>query len=92
MVEIKLPADSSLFIKDKSFVKAGGLLAELPLKNQQTTQARKNISASHSGEIILQKNLNIAWVLEGELYDIPSNSFVNNFEINQNCNKARLYF
>ena len=87
MVEIKLPADSSLFIKDKSFVKAGDLLAELPLKNQQTTQARKNISASHSGEIILQKNLNIAWILEGELYDIPSNSFVNNFEINQKTEK-----
>ena len=87
ITETKLPADSSIFIKDKSFVKEGDLLAELPLKNQQTTQARKNINAPHSGEVILQKNSNTAWILEGELYDIPNNSFINNFKIDQKTSK-----
>ena len=86
-IETKLPADSSIFIKNKSFVKAGDLLAELPVKNQQTTQARKNITANHSGEVLIEKDSNIAWILEGALYDIPNNSCINLFEKDQTTSK-----
>merc|ERR1712023_155933 len=86
-IETKLPADSSIFIKNNSFVKAGDLLAELPVKNQQTTQAQKNITANHSGEVLIEKNSNIAWILEGALYDIPNNSCINSFEKDQTTSK-----
>ena len=68
-------------------MKAGDLLAELPVKNQQTTQARKNITANHSGEVLIEKDSNIAWILEGALYDIPNNSCINLFEKDQITSK-----
>ena len=81
--QIFLPADSSIFIKNKTFIKKNELIAELPIKNQQTASARKNIRAPHSGELLLNKKFNLAWVLEGEVYNRPGNSLLNKFLQNQ---------
>ena len=59
--EIKLSADSSIFVKDNDFVKEKELLAELPLTNQQTTQAKKDILSPVSGEIVLTNQEDIVW-------------------------------
>lgn len=80
---IKLPTDSSIFHKNRSFVKNGDLIAELPHKNQQTTKSRKKIIAPHSGEITLHNRGNLLWILSGEVYDIPNNSLINSFLPNQ---------
>ena len=50
-----LPADSSIFIKNNSFVKAGQLIAELPVKINKQRKHEKNITANHSGEFIPRK-------------------------------------
>ena len=78
--EIKLSADSSIFVKDNEFVKEKELLAELPLTNQQTTQAKKDILAPVSGEVILTKQKDIVWILNGNIYDIPKDSLLNKFD------------
>jgi len=72
---LKLPADSLIFTKNKSFIKKGDLIAELPNKNKQTINSRKDIIATHSGEILFSLEKNIIWVLEGDVYDVPANSF-----------------
>jgi DNA-directed RNA polymerase subunit beta' len=78
-LNLKLPADSSIFIKNGHFVKSGDLIAELPIKNQQTIKSRKNIIANHSGELYFATNENLLWILEGSVYQIPNNSLFNNF-------------
>jgi DNA-directed RNA polymerase subunit beta' len=80
---LKLPADSLIFTKNKSFIKKGDLIAELPNKNKQTINSRKDIIATHSGEILFSLEKNIIWVLEGDVYDVPANSFFNKFQIDQ---------
>jgi len=82
-IESKLPADSFIFVSNRTFVKKGQLIAELPSKNQQTIESRKNIIAKHSGEIITSPDSNLIWILEGEVYDIPINSLFNQFSFNR---------
>ena len=82
-IEIKLPAESTIFLKNKSFVKEGDLIAELVLKNRQTTKAKKNILASHSGKIIFSSKSEIIWILEGDVYDFPYNGLFNKFDFDR---------
>jgi DNA-directed RNA polymerase subunit beta' len=82
--EIKLSADSSIFVKDNDFVKEKELLAELPLTNQQTTQAKKDILSPVSGEVVLTNQKDIVWVLNGNIYDIPKDSLLNEFKPTNN--------
>lgn len=79
----KLPANSSIFHQNKSFIKNGDLIAELPHKNQQTRISRKKLIAPHSGEININKNEDIFWILKGEVYTVPNNSFLNHFFFNK---------
>ena len=79
--ETTLPADSVIFVKNKSFVKTGELIAELPLKNQQTIKAKKSIIAPHSGELFVTNNAKLVWIMENEIYNIPYNAIFNNFKI-----------
>jgi len=65
---IKLFADSLIFIKDKSFIKKGTLIAELINKGHQTITSKKDIIATHSGEIFFSLEKNIIWILEGNVY------------------------
>lgn len=92
--ETKLPADSSIFTKNKSFVKIGELIAELPFKNQQTVKAKKNIVAPHSGKLITDQNSKLVWIMESEVYNIPYNGLFNNFKLGQKIVKDDnlLYF
>jgi DNA-directed RNA polymerase subunit beta' len=83
LTKFKLPADSSLFVKNKSFIQVGDLIAELPTKNKQTIKSQKNILASHSGEVTFSPNSNIVWVLEGEVYTTLKNSLLNKFYLNK---------
>ena len=76
---IKLISNSSIFINDNDYVKKKELLAELPLTNQQTLQAKKSILSPISGEVFLKPNSNIIWILNGDIYNLISTSLVNKF-------------
>jgi len=80
-IEITLPASSNLFVKNKSFIKEGDLIAELFLKNKQTKKTKKNIVASHSGELIFNKKSEIIWILEGDVYRLPKNVLFNKYDL-----------
>tara|TARA_B100000768_G_scaffold179022_1_gene195864 strand:- start:10617 stop:14309 length:3693 start_codon:yes stop_codon:yes gene_type:complete len=77
--KIKLIPNSSIFIKDNNYVKKKELLAELPLTNQQTLQAKKNILSPVSGEVFFKPNSNVIWILNGDIYNLISASLVNKF-------------
>jgi DNA-directed RNA polymerase subunit beta' len=82
-IPLKLVADSSVFVKNKTFVKINDLIAELPFKNRQTVKSRKNIVAPHAGEVRLFPNSFIIWILKGEVKELPFNSLSNKFHLNQ---------
>jgi len=90
--EFKLPADSSLFIKNKSFIKKNDLIAELPLKNQQTIKSKKSIVAPHTGEIQFSSNSSVVWILKGNIYELPYNSLFNTFFLNKTTKKENNLF
>ena len=83
---LKLPADSLIFIKNKTFIKKDTLIAELPDKNLQTINSRKDLISPHSGEILFSLEKNIIWILEGDVYQLPINGFFNKFNLNQIIN------
>jgi DNA-directed RNA polymerase subunit beta' len=82
-IKIKLPADSSLFVENKSFIKKDDLIAELPFKNRQTIKSKKYITAPHAGEVKVSSNSSIVWILKSEVYNLPFNSLFNNFFLKQ---------
>ena len=83
LTKFQLPTNSSIFLNDKDFVKTGDLIAELPVKNQQTIDSRRNIYSTTSGEIFMLKKSNQAWILEGGLYNIPQQSLLNKLKTKQ---------
>ena len=84
--KIKLPADSSLFIQNKNFIKIDDLIAELPFKNRQTIESKKHIIAPHSGEVRFLNGSFIIWILKGEVNELPFNSLGNRFFVKQKFN------
>jgi len=79
--EIKLPSESSIFMKDKSFIKKGDVIAELVEKNRQIKKATKNLLTSQSGEIILAPKSKVIWILEGDVYSFPYKGLYNQFDL-----------
>lgn len=69
-----------LFVNNKSFVKKGDVLAELPLTNKRTTTQLNDIFTPISGEVQFQNvtfddkntltNNGLIWIASGETYDI----------------------
>lgn len=86
-ITVKLPRKSSIFHQNKSFIKNGDLIAELPQKIQQTRKSRKKLIAPHSGEININKNQDIFWILKGEVYDVPNNVLLNDFLFTKKINE-----
>jgi DNA-directed RNA polymerase subunit beta' len=87
----KLKAGTNIFVKNNSFVIQDELLAELSYKNEQRIKSRKNLIALHSGELIFSEKKNLFWILRGEVYNVPSNNLINNFQKNQQiCEKDNL--
>ena len=76
-----------LFVNNKSFVKKGDVLAELPLTNKRTTTQLNDIFTPISGEVQFQNvtfddkntltNNGLIWIAAGEIYDIlPSPAII----------------
>lgn len=95
-IQIELPRNAILFIKNKQFVKKDTLLGQLAGALKQTRTETKHIVSDVSGEIFMPKlksktNLTIQnkllWILSGEVYQAPLSSFLNifsDYKINKN--------
>nr|WLD05945.1 RNA polymerase b''-subunit [Meringosphaera mediterranea] len=87
LIRFQIPAKSSIFVENGSFIKVNDLIADLPIKNQQTVDSRRNLYATASGEISILGDSKQAWILEGDVYNIPPQSLVNKFKYQQMLNE-----
>ena len=77
ILKIEIPAETLLFVENHSVIKKGTLLGQLVETSKQTKTETKNVLSKLSGELVIdeQNELNsenkLAWVLSGELLNIP---------------------
>ena len=96
IIQLELPRNTILFIKDKQYVKQNVTLGQLAGNIKQTRTETKHILSDSSGEIFMPKlkrkvNLTtqnkLLWILSGQVYQAPMNSFLNfypDYKINKN--------
>jgi len=96
IIQLELPRNTILFVKNKQYVKQNSIIGQLAGNIKQVRTETKYILSHSSGEIFiprLKRKLNLTtqnkllWVLSGQLYKAPLNSFLNfysDYKINQN--------
>ena len=96
IIQLELPRNTILFVKNKQYVKQNSLIGQLAGNIKQVRTETKYILSNSSGEIFiprLKRKLNLTtqnkllWILSGQLYKAPLNSFLNfypDYKINQN--------
>ena len=96
VIQLELPRNTILFVKDKQYVKQNTILGQLAGSVKQVRTETKHILSHSSGEIFiprLKRKLNLTtqnrllWILSGQLYKAPLNSFLNfypDYKINKN--------
>merc|ERR1712127_881675 len=98
MIQIELLRNTMLFIKSNQYVKKSAIIGELISTEKQTLTERKPILSNTAGEIFIPKlktrtNLitqnRLLWILSGQVYQAPSNSFLN-FYTDHKINKNSL--
>ena len=97
-LQLELPKNTILFVKNRQYVKKNSILGELAGDIKQVRTEIKQVFAQFSGEVIMRsesqhqqlisrtKN-NLFWILSGQVYRAPRNSFLNfypDFLINKN--------
>ena len=85
-VQFEVKQDTILFLKDKQYIKKGRIIGEFIDKNRQFKPDIKPVICSNSGELVvplIQTRINkvdqnrLFWLLEGQVYNSPPNSFIN---------------
>ena len=86
LISIPVKIGMLIFVRNKSVIKRGELLAEIPQYNKQTVTQRKTIKSKISGEIQFQNfrldqnsstsNSGIIWIASGDVYSILPNMLV----------------
>ena len=96
IVQLELPRNTILFIKNNQFVKQNTILGQLAGNIKQTRTEIKHIVSNSAGEIFMpslkSKTTSITqnkllWILSGQVYQAPMNSFLNfypDYKINKN--------
>ena len=96
IVQLELPRNTILFIKNNQFVKQNTILGQLAGSIKQTRTEMKHIVSNSAGEIFMpslkSKTTSITqnkllWILSGQVYQAPMNSFLNfypDYKINKN--------
>ena len=77
IVTINIPPETLLFIKTKTNIKIGAVIAQLAEKDKQSKIEIKNLLSHLSGEISLSNNGNLIWLLIGQLFNTENNSYFN---------------
>ena len=94
-VSIYLPSNSTLFITENQYIKQNAVIGQFVENTKQTKTETKNIVSDFSGEIkIINREQSkstttdkLIWLLAGQVYNIPTNSFLNFYDdyiINKN--------
>lgn len=86
LVQIEIPKNTILFPKNNQYLLKGTVIGELVNTNKQIKTEIKPILSKTSGEIFIPKlkrkinsnsNNKLIWILSGDLYNGPDNSFIN---------------
>src|SRR5210317_942462 len=100
MIQIELLRNTMLFVKSNQFIKKSAIIGELISTEKQTLTERKPILSDTAGEIFIPRlkartNLitqnRLLWILSGQVYQAPSNSFLN-FYTDHKINKNSYIF
>jgi hypothetical protein len=100
IIQMELLRNTMLFVKSNQYVKKSALIGELISTDKQTLTERKPILSDTAGEIFIPKlktrtNLitqnRLLWILSGQVYQAPSNSFLN-FYTDHKINKSSYIF
>ena len=100
IIQIELLRNTMLFVKSNQYVKKSATIGELISTEKQTLTERKPILSDTAGEIFIPRlktrtNLitqnRLLWILSGQVYQAPSNSFLN-FYTDHKINKNSYIF
>ena len=100
LVKIEILRNTILFPKNNQYISKDGVIGELINLNKQVKAEIKPILSNTCGEIFmphLKRNINILnnnrllWILSGQLYNSPNNSFIN-FYSDYKLNKHSFIF
>lgn len=100
IIQIELLRNTMLFVKSNQYVKKSAIIGELISTEKQTLTERKPILSDTAGEIFIPRLKNrtnlitqncLLWILSGQVYQAPSNSFLN-FYTDHKINKNSYIF
>jgi DNA-directed RNA polymerase subunit beta' len=100
IIQVELLRNTMLFVKSNQYIKRSAILGELISTEKQTLTERKPILSDTAGEIFIPRlkartNLitqnRLLWILSGQVYQAPSNSFLN-FYTDHKINKNSYIF
>ena len=100
IIQMELLRNTMLFVKSNQYVNTATIIGELISTEKQTLTERKPILSATAGEIFIPKlktttNLitqnRLLWILSGQVYQAPSNSFLN-FYTDHKINKNSYIF
>ena len=100
IIQIEVLRNTMLFVKSNQYVRKSTIIGELISTDKQTLTERKPILSDTSGEIFIPKLKNrtnlitqnrLLWILSGQVYQAPSNSFLN-FYTDHKINKNSYIF
>jgi len=100
ITQVELLRNTMLFVKSNQYIKKASIIGELISTEKQTLTERKPILSDTSGEIFIPRlrtrtNLitqnRLLWILSGQVYQAPSNSFLN-FYTDHKINKNSYIF
>jgi DNA-directed RNA polymerase subunit beta' len=77
VVRINIPSETLIFIKDKTHINIGTLIAQLPETNKKIKIEIKPVLSNSAGEISLSNSGNLVWLLIGKLFNVEKNSYSN---------------
>lgn len=95
LIQINIVRNTILFPKNNQYIRKDTVIGELINANKQVKNEIKTILSDTSGEIFIPKlkdkinslnNNRLIWILEGQLYNSPKNSFLNfypDYKLNQ---------
>lgn len=100
LIQVELPRNTILFIKNNQYIKKNTIIGQLSTSVKQTVTENKYILSNMSGEVFmpsinLKQNTTtvnkILWLLAGQVYSAPINSFLN-FSLDYKINKNNFVF
>jgi len=100
IIQIELLRNTMLFVKSNQYVKKLEIIGELISKEKKTLTEKKPILGFTAGEIFMPKlkiepslvtQNRLLWILSGQVYQVPINSFLN-FYIDHKINKNSYIF